>query len=95
MEIIVKREHADYIEGLEYEVAARRSLLAFFYRAGLNCAELYGKELLEFGFMLKEAISLLPELYLPEEEVKRIGTETCRCFDSKTGILKMRSIGHD
>jgi hypothetical protein len=95
MEIKLKNEHTDYIEGLEYEVTARRRLLDFIRLNGLDCAEIYEKELLEYGFMFQVAISLLPELYLPEDEAKRLGTEACRCFDSKTGTLKIRSVGHD
>jgi hypothetical protein len=95
IKLTVSQAHSDYIEGLEYEVNARKRLLSYMSRTGLGCAEVYERELAEYSFMLREAINLLLELYLPEEEYQRLGTPACRCFDSKTGILKIRSHNHD
>lgn len=95
IKITVSQAHCNYIEGLEYEIGARKRLLGYIRRTGLDCAECYERELLEFKFMLREALNLLPELYLPEDECTALGTAVCRCFDSRNGILKIKGCDHD
>lgn len=93
--ITVSQAHSNYIEGLEFEINARKRLLDYICRTGLDCAESYERELVEFTFMLREALNLLPELYLPEVECTALRTAACRCFDSRNGILKIRGSEND